>query len=165
MGIVREADGRLEQAPLTLDPHVVGAVDHDLRDAVVREQALEGAVAEDVVRDLGYETITVVARDAGFPREVIRQIFDDLLSQPHGIHVDVEELRTELADHGHVDAVLDLGEGIPTGRGCGRTKRGEAFVELHQCFLPPRILGRPFFRPFGLPLTLPFTRPFDPGWR
>ena len=44
----------------------------------------------------------------------------DPLAQRMRVHVDVEELRPELADDGEVDAVLELGERI-----VARTRRGE----------------------------------------
>ena len=50
--LVVEAHRRLVEPALALDPDLVGAVDHDLRDRVVGEQPLERAVAEDVVGDL-----------------------------------------------------------------------------------------------------------------
>ena len=56
------------EPPLALDPDVERAVDHDLGDGVVGEQALERAVPEDVVGDLGGEPVAVVARDAGLLR-------------------------------------------------------------------------------------------------
>ena len=46
---------------MALDPDVVRAVDHDLGDAVVGKQALEGAMAERVVCDRGGEPLTVVS--------------------------------------------------------------------------------------------------------
>ena len=60
--LVVEPDGRLVELALALDPDLAGAVDHDLRDRVVGEQALERPVAEDVVGDLLAETLAVVAR-------------------------------------------------------------------------------------------------------
>ena len=63
--LVREAHGRLVELAPALDPDVVGAVAHDLGDRVVREQALERPVAEDVVEDLRREALAVLAGDAG----------------------------------------------------------------------------------------------------
>ena len=61
--VVVEAHRRLVEAALALDPDVARAVDHDLRDRVVGEQALERPVAEDVVGDLLGEPLAVVARE------------------------------------------------------------------------------------------------------
>ena len=46
------ADVRALELAVALDVHVLGAVDHDLGDAVVAQERLERAVAEDVVGDL-----------------------------------------------------------------------------------------------------------------
>ena len=53
------------------------------------------------------------------------------LAQRERVHVDVEELRAELADDRQVDPVLDLGEWIAV-RTCDRTSSGrESLVKLH----------------------------------
>ena len=53
--VSRERQRRLREPAVALDPDVVRAVDHDLRDRRIGEQPLERAVAEDVVGDLGCE--------------------------------------------------------------------------------------------------------------
>ena len=70
MRFVVEANRGLVQPALTLDPDVVGAVDHDLGHAVVRQRPLERPVAKDVVRDLGAEPRAVRSGKPGFLREV-----------------------------------------------------------------------------------------------
>ena len=79
--LVVEADVRLVEAALALDPDVVRAVDHDLGHAVVGEQPLERAVAERVVGDLVGEALAVVARDARLLREVAPRVREHLLAQ------------------------------------------------------------------------------------
>ena len=64
MGLVVEAHIGVEEPAVSLDPDVVGAVDHDLRDTVVREQPLEWAVAERVVGNRRGEPLAIVARDS-----------------------------------------------------------------------------------------------------
>ena len=108
--LVGEADGRLVELAAALDPDVVGAVDHDLGDRVVGEQALERPVAEDVVGDLRREPLAVLARDAGLVVEEPADVGDDAVAELARIDGDVEELRAELGDDAHVDAVLELGE-------------------------------------------------------
>src|SRR5439155_24445981 len=61
--LVGEARGGPVQPSLALDPDVVRAVDHDLRDAVVREQPRQPAVAHDVVGEPADEALAVVTRD------------------------------------------------------------------------------------------------------
>ena len=78
MRFVVELDGRRVQAALTLDPHVVRAVDHDLGHAVVGDQALERPVSEDVVCELRGQPLVVVLRDA----RLLCQMRADLLCHP-----------------------------------------------------------------------------------
>ena len=102
--LVGEADGRLVERAPALDPDLVRAVDHDLRDRVVGEQALERPVAEDVVGDLAREALAVVARDARSRSCRCRRMSAVTRSRSSsGSMATVEELRAELADHAHVD--------------------------------------------------------------
>ena len=80
--VVREADRRLVEAALTLDPDLARPVDHDLRDRVVGEQALERPVAEDVVGDLVREPFPVVPGDARLAREMAADVCDDAIPRP-----------------------------------------------------------------------------------
>ena len=110
MRVVGEADGRLVEAALALDPDLARPVDHDLRDRVVGEQPLERPVAEDVVGDLVREPLAVVARDAGLAGEVPADVGDDAVAHADRVDRLAGELRAELADHEHVDRVLEVGE-------------------------------------------------------
>ena len=65
MRVVREPHRRLVQAARTLDPDVGGPVDHDLGHGLVREQAFERPMAEDVVGQLVDESLPVLPRDPG----------------------------------------------------------------------------------------------------
>ena len=110
MRIVVEANGRLVEATLALDPDVSGPVDHDLRDRVVGEQPLERPVAEDVVGDLLAQALAVVARERRLRREVPPDVDEHAVAQRTRVHRDVEELRPEIADHGEVNLRLQLRE-------------------------------------------------------
>ncbi len=101
-----------ERRPAALDPDVVRAVDHDLGHALVGEEPLERAVAEDVVGDLERDPLAVVARDARLLGELVADVREHPLTEVLRVHVDVVELRPEVADDGEVDAALDLGERI-----------------------------------------------------
>ena len=70
-----------ESLPIALDPDVVGAVDHDLGDGVVGEQALERPVAEDVVGELGRDLVALDAREAGLLGQVAADVGEDALAQ------------------------------------------------------------------------------------
>ena len=110
MRVVAEAHRRLVQAALTLDPDLARPVDHDLRDGVVGQEALERAVAEDVVRDLVREALAVIARDARLAGEVPADVGDDAVAHTHRVERLARQLRAELADDEHVDRVLEVGE-------------------------------------------------------
>ena len=103
--------------------------------AVVGEEPLERAVAEDVVGDLAGEPVAVVAREPVSWRELLRDLRLDPLA--HGVGVgDVEEPRAELADDREVDAVLELGEWIAAVPSRSRrTRRGQSLVQLHRQLL------------------------------
>ena len=125
-------DVRLVEAALALDPDVVRAVDHDLGHAVVGEQPLERAVAEDVVGDLGGEPLAVVARDARLLRELAPRVGEHPLAQRRRVEVGVEQLRPEVADDREVDAVLDLGERVVAARRASRGPGGcQTLVQIH----------------------------------
>ena len=114
--VVAEANRRLVETALTLDPDLARAVDHDLRDRVVGEQALERSVAEDVVGDLVREPFPVVAGDARLAREMAADVGDDAIAHADEVDRLAGELRAELADHEHVDRVLEVGERLLGGR-------------------------------------------------
>ena len=101
----------LRQQAVTLDPDVLGAVDHDLRDRRVGEQALERPVAEDVVGDLGREPLPVFTRQPRLVTELVADLGLDAAANGAAV-LDVEEARPELADEREVDPVLQLSEGI-----------------------------------------------------
>ena len=93
------------------------AVDHDLGHALVGEEPLERAVAEDVVGDLERDPLPVVARDPGLLGELVADVREHPLAEVLRVHVDVVELRPEVTDDGEVDPALDLREGVVRARG------------------------------------------------
>ena len=117
MRLVGEADGGLVQTALTLHPDVERSVDHDLGHALVGEKALERAVTEDVVADLAGEPLPIVTRDALLTGEVVSYVREDPFAERVRVHVDVEELRSEVADDRHMDVVLELRERVLPERG------------------------------------------------
>ena len=129
MRLVREADGRLVELAAALDPDVVRAVAHHLGDRVVGEQALERPVAEDVVEDLGREPLAILAGDAGLVVQEPAHVRGHAVAQLVGIDGDVEELRAELGDDAHVDAVLELGERLLLSDRAALA--GDSLVEFH----------------------------------
>ena len=141
----------MEAAP-ALDPDVVWAVDHHLGDRVVGKRALERAVAEDVVCDLLGETFTVLAGDAGLLLEPAADVGRDPGAHRGRVGVRGEELRTELADHGEMDPVLDLVEAVAGG--AVRAIRAESLLEVQGLYLRPIASRRR--RPFedALPFSL-----------
>ena len=128
---VVEHDVALVEAPATLDPDVVRAVDHDLGHGLVGEEPLEWAVAEDVVGDLERDPLPVVARDARLLGELVADVREHSLAKPLGVHVDVVELRSQVADDREVDPALQLCEGITLGRRTARPRGIQALVQLH----------------------------------
>ena len=102
--------GLREQAG-TLDPDVLRAVDHDLRDRWIGEQPFERPVAEDVVRDLGREPLAVITREPRLLTELVADLGLDAVANRSAVF-HVEEARPELADEREMDPVLELGEGI-----------------------------------------------------
>src|SRR5689334_18836620 len=137
MRLVVEPDGRRREAALTLDPDVERPVDHDLRHRVVGEQPLDRAMAEDVVRDLVDKAKTVVAREPRLLAQLQPDVPEHAVAQLSGIHVDVEELRAEVADDREMNAVLELGERVAgSGRLDQGTGSGETLVELHRYLRP-----------------------------
>ena len=72
--LVVEHDVSWREATRTLDPDVIGAVDHDLGHALVSEEPLERAVAKDVVGDLEGDPLPVVARDPGLLGELVADV-------------------------------------------------------------------------------------------
>ena len=136
MRLVREPDGRLVQLSSALDPDVVGAVAHDLGDRVVREQALERPVAEDVVEDLGRQPVAILACEAGFVVQMPPDVRHDAVPELGGIDRDVEELWPELRDDRHVNLVLQFCERLLL-RGSRPPAARDSLVEFHgYAFLP-----------------------------
>ena len=129
MRLVREADGRLVELAAALDPDVVGAVAHDLGDRVVGEQALERPVAEDVVEDLGREPLAILTRDTGLVVQEPAHVRGHAVAELVGIDGDVEQLRSQLGDDAHVNAVLELGERLLISDGAALA--GDSLVEFH----------------------------------
>ena len=111
LGLVRELKIRLREQTVTLDPDLVGPVDHDLRDGAISQQPFERAIPEDVVSDLDGDLFAVGPREPRLLLELDDDLRPDTRAQLAGVR-DVCELRTELADQAEVDAVLDLGEGV-----------------------------------------------------
>ena len=116
---------------MTLHPDVVGAVDHDLGNAVVGEKPLERTVAENVVGDLQRDARSIVPGDTGLLRKLVANVREDALPQVIGIHVDVVELGSQVADDREVDPALQLCEGITLGRRTARPRGIQALVQLH----------------------------------
>ena len=106
-----------ESRPATLDPDVIGPVDHDLGHALVGEEPLERAVAEDVVGDLERDPLPVVARDPGLLGELVADVCEHPLAEVLRVHADVVELRPEVTDDSEVDPALHLREGVVCTRG------------------------------------------------
>ena len=137
--VVVEANRRLVEPALALDPDVAGAVDHDLRDRVVGEKPLERAVAEDVVRDLLAEALAVVARQRRLGREMATDVDDDALAERGGIHRHVEELRARgRRSRSGGRWVFSSANGSRGAVAVRRPSRRETLVEFHQFFLPKR---------------------------
>ena len=131
MPLVVEVHSRLLEPALTLHPDVVRAVDHDLGDAVVGEQPFERTVTENVVGDLQRDARSIVPGDTGLLRKLVANVREDTLPQVLGIHVDVVELRSQVADDREVDPALQLCEGITLGRRTARPRGIQALVQLH----------------------------------
>ena len=129
MRLVREADGRLVELAAALDPDVVRAVAHDLGDRVVGEQALERPVAEDVVEDLGRQAFAILTRDARLVVQEPAHVRGYAVAELVRIDGDVEELRAELGDDAHVDAVLELCERLLLSDRAALA--GDSLVEFH----------------------------------
>ena len=107
MRLVDEANvGALELA-VPLDVHLVGRVDHDLGHALVAQQRLDRAVAEDVVRQLTDDLAPLVARERGAVEdELLGDRAVDLVGEI--LAVLLVELRPELRDARVVDLGLQL---------------------------------------------------------
>jgi hypothetical protein len=145
MRVVDKPHRGAREAPLALDPDLVRPVDHHLGDALVRQEALERAVPERVVGDLVDEPLAVAARDSRLLLEPFADVRHHTGSQRRRISVGVHELRAQIADYRHMNAVLDLGEAVRLLYDDRRlTLAVEPFVELHQDFLlRPKTLRRP----------------------
>jgi hypothetical protein len=107
--LVDELDVGVFEAAAPLDVHRLRAVDHDLRDAGIVEEAVDRAVAGRVVDDVTDQLGTLRGRQ----RDVlVRERFVDLLGhqaqQLIGVDVVVGQLRTKLVDDRFVDAQAHL---------------------------------------------------------
>ena len=108
VGVVDERRVGALQASFPLDEDQVVGVDHHFRDRVVAEERLQRPVAEHVVGDLPDDPPTLVARQRRpVERELLGDRVQDALGQVLG-GLPLEELRTDLRDHGVVDAALQL---------------------------------------------------------
>ena len=114
--------GALELA-VALDVDLVGRVDHDLGHAVVAQQRLDRAVAEDVVRQLPDDLAALFARQR---RAVERELLVDRAVDAVGevVAVLLVELGAELGDALVMDACLQLR--IRVDRDDGRRRRAVA---------------------------------------
>src|SRR5207249_2542414 len=107
-----ELDRSRIQTPLALDPDIKRPVDHDFCDAVVCEEPLEWAVAEDVVGELSRDPVAIVAGKSALLREVPANVGDHALAQDLRVGGDVEELRPEVADDPKVHRILQRSERV-----------------------------------------------------
>ncbi len=115
MVVVFELDvGRL-YAPGPLDIDGVRAVDHDLGDAVVGQQRLDGSKAEDLGHDLFEQALAVIpAQHQVFLRQHgIVHLFDRL---PHLVCLGDVHLGIKLGEQLVVDAALQILIGVPDRR-------------------------------------------------
>src|SRR5262249_14235001 len=89
--------------------------------------------------DLVRQPLAVVARDALLLREVAARVREDLVAKGRLVDVRVEEPRAEHADHGEMDPVLPLCEGIVATRGRHRAGCCQTLVQIHDyCLLASR---------------------------
>ena len=117
--VVDERGLRPLELAVPLDVDAVVCVDHDLGHAVVAQERLERAVAEDVVGDLADELPALLARER---RPVERELLGDGAQDTLGdvlVGLLLEELDAERGDARVVDARLQLrvrvGGGASTG--------------------------------------------------
>ena len=89
-------------------------------------------MAEDVVRDLDLEPLAIVAGEPLLLTELVANVAQDALAHRVRVHLRVEELGPEATDHGEVDAVLELGEGVaPVRLGRDRPGARDPLVQVH----------------------------------
>ena len=105
--VVDEADVRALELAVALDVDLVGRVDHDLRHAVVTQQRLDRAVAEDVVRQLADDLAALLAGQRGAVEcELLVDRAVDAIREV--VAVLLVELGAELGDALVMDACLQL---------------------------------------------------------
>ena len=91
---------------------------------------------ERVVGDLVDEPLAVAAGDSRLLLEPFADVRHHTCPQRRRVGVGIHELRAQITDHRHVNAVLDLGETVRLVYDDWRlTLAVEPFVELHQDFL------------------------------
>jgi hypothetical protein len=105
--------GEVQEA-VALDPDVERPVDHDFADVFVREESLERPVADDVVEDVSFETLTIGARETRLLPESLLDLLDDAGPHIREVATGLEELGPDLADDREVEAVLQICVGIGT---------------------------------------------------
>ena len=113
---------------MALDVDLVGAVDHDLGDGVVREQVLQRTQAQGLVEDLAFEACGV---DAGREASGGAHLLDDFVDLLRGLALkpvavdagDGEALEVEAGDEFLLDLRLRLAEEVRKGRGRGGGRR------------------------------------------
>ena len=70
--------------------------------------------------------------------QVAPDVDEHAVAKRQWVHADVEQLRSQVSDHRHVDAVLDLRERVvAAGRRC-LSRGGQSLVQFHQRLLEPR---------------------------
>ena len=131
--VVLEHDvGELEPA-LALDVDLARAVDHDLADALVAQERLERAEADDLVGDLLEHPHPLGAGEG--EALLVDDLAEDLLDLAADLDlVGQVELRVQVLDHAVLDPELDVPEGLadrglghqPAGRRLGRRLLGTA---------------------------------------
>ena len=95
---------------------------------VVGEQALERAVAEDVVGEIRRDLVALGTREPALLGQMAPDVGDHPLPERGRVDRDVEELRAELADHRRWTAFFSSANGsgaAPVGETVGRGRVGE----------------------------------------
>ena len=106
-------------------------------------------MAQHVVCDLVDQPLAVGARQAALELELGADVGEHPGAQRDRVHLGVEELRSKVADHGEVDAVLELRERVGRAASSAGRMPGQALLEIHQQRLLSRsgaalaLLGRP----------------------
>ena len=135
--------------PLALDPDVVRAVDHDLGDGLVREQALERPVPEDVVGDLADQALAIGARDRRSRARAARGCRRCTRSRmTTGFSRALNSCGPRSPITARWTRFLISANGSPAASCVGRPAAGQALLEVHQP-LSSRSAARPLR--FGRP--------------